>query len=70
MKHLLKTTAVVAIVALSGCNAHGGGLSNKKKVPSLVVSLVVLLVINLVVVLVMLPPLHWVLCWVLLLVNL
>ena len=31
MKHLLKTTAVVAIVALSGCNAHGGGLSNKTK---------------------------------------
>jgi len=31
MKHLLKTTAVVAIVVLSGCNAHGGGLSNKTK---------------------------------------
>ena len=31
MKHLLKTTAVVAIVALSGCNAHSGGLSNKTK---------------------------------------
>ena len=31
MKHLLKTTAVIAIVALSGCNAHNGGLSNKTK---------------------------------------
>ena len=31
MKHLLKTTAVVAIVALSGCNTHSGGLSNKTK---------------------------------------
>ena len=31
MKHLLKTTAVLAIVALSGCNTHSGGLSNKTK---------------------------------------
>jgi uncharacterized protein YcfJ len=31
MKHLLKTTAVVAILALSGCNAHSGGFSNKTK---------------------------------------
>ena len=31
MKHLLKTTAVIAIVALSGCNAHNGGFSNKTK---------------------------------------
>jgi len=31
MKHILKTTAVIAIVALSGCNAHNGGLSNKTK---------------------------------------
>ena len=31
MKHLLKTTAVMAIGALSGWNAHNGGLSNKTK---------------------------------------